>query len=268
MSLVIALLVTNACSAALAVEIEIRLDKETYLLDEPIWLDVVVTGDRDDTEVVPGPHPVTGEFRIVVVRNMVDTLPAVGARGEFARRPEVTLDPGDTAFSTINLLDEFGKAETIAHLPSLETGSYTVWARYPGRARSNALSFKVEAPKGEEAVAHSVYISAILQRNPKPESAVDLAKSLIADHPRSVYAPAACNLIRQVYAIFSTDHKRAEDWAVYTLMHYPESGFAIQLQTFLISKYGRQEAARIRDSIVEKHPDNLRFRLGTRALRR
>ena len=262
------LIVTSASSATAEVILQVQSDKDVYLVDEPIWLDVIVKNDGENTEIVPGPQPITGEFQILLIRGIADTLEAVGARASFLENTDASVDHGDTTFSTINILDEFGIAESIALFRSLEVGSYSVSACYPGRTRSNMLHFRIEDPSGEEDFAHSTYIAAILEREPNPESAVANAKTVISDYPHSVYAPAACNLIRQVYSVFTPNHEKAQDWAVYVVTHYPKSGYALQLQSFLVMKYGQEKAANIANDIVEKHPDNVRFRLGTSALRR
>ncbi len=169
----------------------------------------------------------------------------------------------------VNILEEFGAKETINHPQALEVGHYRTYAVYPGLAQSEAVNFKVVYPVGEESTARDLYVSAFIKHiSGRPQEAVADAQKLVTDFPKSVYAPASCDVIQPVYDIITPNGELAEEWGIYIVRNYPLSGFALRNQSYLISRFGKEEGAKRLSDIVEEHPESLRLRLGTRAFRR
>jgi len=244
------------------------LDKTSYFIDEPVWLDMYVTNEGDSQTRVHPPTTYGDWLKIVVIDEHGDTLTDWGPKGFFTGPMSLKVEPGDTLFGMTNLLEDFGEsAKSINHLRALPPGKYTVKAIHSHPLVSNEVSFTVVEPTSEEGVAHDLYISGLIHRSVNVDRSISELKKLLTQYPSSVFAPSACSTTWLIYSFYNPDELLAMGYAARTVMDYPNSGHAIRLQGFLVKKFGHERAVAILDSLISAS-GSTRLRMGTKNTRK
>lgn len=212
-----------------ALRFEFRLEKNIYLVDEPIYYEAVEQNVSDaiisTSPMFPSAHMF---FQIVLIDSQGDTLPYKGSIAYIhidRNRPGILLSPGEKLYDVRNLLGIFGNQDN-AHGISyyLPTGTYTIkaihktnyhapleWSEAVAATKGDAeaaekmidrmaiesseVEFEVIQPQGIEKMVHTKLTHLYRLREPikgrEPVEIIPLLNELIERYPESVYAPAA-----------------------------------------------------------------------------
>lgn len=208
-------------------ELTVLIDKSEYLLDEPIWLDILAVSTSDEVQTKNPPALGGWWFELLITNEDGDTLPYEGPRPLFSTVPVDTVGPGDTLYRCIDLLNAFGrKPPWLSATLSIEPGTYQLTAQYVKGEVSNTVSFSVVPPTGDERQAHALLTDGLRHRFSKQsEQGVRELEQLLTDYPTSAYAARAC--VRLAGAYSSKEPRRDEFDSVVRklIVMYPNSGY-------------------------------------------
>jgi len=226
----------------------ISLDKEKFLVNEAIWLTIIIQNISKDKTLEACADPVSGKVRIEVVSQEGDTIYGGCLIGTFGTPP--TLDPGEKDVYFVDLVGpicNYGiEHEDALHYGRLlPEGEYSVQAtvlyRYQGKTipmLTNKLGFKVEKPKGSEKKAYNLL---------KGKNAEKLWK-LIKQYPNSVYRDAALQLV----ANFDYHPEEGMEF----IDNNPNSGYVASVIFAVTPKKGKSaERKKFYEDIIKKYPN-------------
>ncbi len=231
--------------------IEIELSKQTYILHEPILLDVTLTNLTSDTLRTYGlDTPNHLDYWIELRDGTGALIEHTGVDFEIADYSgRLLLEAGEQYYGCANVLDLFGLRESRSgyrlprtRFPYIPKGTYTVQVRFE-ESVSNVLTFEVIEPFGDEKMALEMIVRACslwTQANPEPSS--QAFREVINSYPNSVYAEQ-CYYLSYIYSQAVKDARadgtfRYNDLYKVMLVEYPDSD---QSRSWLVSIYHRMD---------------------------
>jgi hypothetical protein len=137
-------------------KLRIDLEKECYLLDEPIWVDATLTNVGQDTVWLPLPPQILlRTIKLNVVRIGADSLANKGAY-EIRMRERHPVAPGQGLTDSFDILDYYcSKAEKFTRPGSdLPVGIYSVRGESFGAITSRDVLFEIIEPTGRNLAIH------------------------------------------------------------------------------------------------------------------
>lgn len=211
--------------------IELTLDKSTYLEDEPIWIEAVERNIGDKIEWTTPFRPSVPEFCKFVLKNSAGKQFDYKGGSEYItydldRHPNgIEMPPGESIYLVKGLLGIFGDRDEnhvfVFHLPpdsyTLQVIHHTNWRWLKefhelsqkiggvlakeqvdkGTVYSNTVEFEIVEPEGEERVVQQKLLSAYrLQSQIHQGSTVQfqiypILDDILTNYPNSVYTKAA-----------------------------------------------------------------------------
>ena len=237
-------------------EVTIHLDKDVYLVDEPIWLDIFVVNTGDEQVAVPPPSHGAG-FRLILINAEGDTLPYEGPTPLYVRTPIDTLNSGDSLYQCENLLHAFGDRSPWL---TIGPGADRVSGHYAGDTRSNVLTFSVIEADGEERQARKLLRDGLRHLfSPQEDKGIQELETFMEQYPHSVYAPRACLRLAGGYGGGEPNREKYEATVRRLLVQYPNSGFV----RFALGHYAdrRDEQVLALIDSVKSVSNSLRFRM-------
>lgn len=207
-----------------ALELKITLEKDEFLLDELLYLEMAET-NISDQEVAVTPMRADwswGNFKIVLKDENGTELDYKGgeAYGKAGNWPGFIIAPGERYVTVKDLLSVYGEWGDPAHRLSLylPAGTYTVQAIHhsnmkayagPNRQRddkqtvySNIVEFKVVQPQGLERQAYQRLMEIMAEYNtniPKKREMRSVFREFISSYPNSAYLPQAYIFLLTIY---------------------------------------------------------------------
>jgi hypothetical protein len=210
-------------------EFGIGIEKDTFLLGEPIWLDMYLKNIGKQPIPVKPLSIAGGWLELIVINSSNDTLiPYAKEVINFVGGgPTYTLESGETLYICRDLLEATGLGEREEKWMSwrsyLKPDAYKIKARYQGYVQSNELAFAVLNPTGTEKIARRMWKEGHaeqLKTRGKSGSSISKWTELIDKYPNSVYAPSALRELLYCDSHNSTKH------AQNLLATHPNSGYS------------------------------------------
>lgn len=238
----------------------IELEKKTFLVSEPIWIDMYVK-NMDKTENKVKPLSLAGGWiQIVLINSENDTLKPLGMEeiewvGE---GPLFSIDPNETLFVCRNLLEEtwIGEPEELgpgSWRTYLKVDTYRIKVIYKNSLVSNELTFRIVNPSGDEKTSYTLWKEGMENYgNAKWKAAITKWKELLRRYPKSVYAPTICRELDYY------DRANSKTYAEKLLSNHPNSGYSEFAINVLLENKSKEEQEEILLEIEKKY-------IGTRA---
>jgi hypothetical protein len=252
-----------ACQVdALAGELrfELRCDKEIFLVQEPVWIDMILINNGADTVEAAVPSPATASVQFVVIQNGTDTLSYMGDAASYAYGlPSCDLPPGDTLYGLFNLLRGFEYSKSMTPLtPRPLQGAITVKAIYMNEVSSNTLALSIVEPTGEEATAYRLLREGL--EEPFERESMKKLDSLLENYSRSVYAPLAAWELSGAWGVHYHDSTNCARYTDLILSDYPWSGYVLSaVARYVGDTRGDRREARLSSLMTEDLPFRLRM---------
>jgi hypothetical protein len=212
-------------------QLEIGLSKETYLLNEPIWLDVTLTNVSADTlRIVPLDPPCQGGVGI----ELRDSLKGF------------ILNPGELCYDCFDLLQLYCSSKIKGLIDAyflrfLPTGKYKVRALYRS-AYSQVIEFEIIEPIGDEKEAYQLLHKAFpFLLDKKTDLMNQTLQELINRFPNSVYVEKAHRELFQ----------RSE-----LVEKFPNSGYNRVNLKVLTHKLAPREKREFLEKVIRYHPES------------
>lgn len=240
------------------IDFTISLEKESYVLSEPIWVDVSAKNiGREAIKILPLDLSCMECLNIFLIDSKGDTLYYHGEVSDVTRPPTGYLtEPGKTRSNYFNLLESFGeKLDGFGIRHFLKPGKYSILAVYEAQAQSNKIAFEVNAPEGDEEKAHALlkdgYDYQIQQKIPQFEKKLE---ELASKYPKSKYA----DLAYYEMTYWAGDPTDAEKYGKELVMKYPNSRFTRFTFWKTLRGKTRSEQIQFLKDILKIIPDSTR----------
>lgn len=246
-----------------ALALRISLDKQEYLLDEPLWIWIEAENTTKNEVFAVSIDPLYGNIYFHLVSSKGDSVFGACIRGMFGKSP--TLDPGQSDVYSLNLVGPvctYGiEAENVLHGRAIPEGRYTLqaelrvyphpkWHKQGFRIYSNAVSFAVHEPSANENQARQLLLNGYrkLYREQKTDEGIEILWRIVQQYPNSVYRDVAYD-----HASF---HFHDREATLEFLDKNPNSGFVSQAIFAATPKTGRaRERKEFLDFIVKTYPN-------------
>ncbi len=182
-------------------QLEISLEKDAFLLREPIWVEILLTNTGNSSRRVTHSSP-HRYLRLYIVSSKGDTL-SKRIITSYMRPPKGTvLKQGESILYTLNLLTLYGGKEDKFNVRYFITpDTYSIQAEQTVdiwsspellKIKSNLIRFTVKNPTGEELKACQLLKEAYeLQIQEGGETPKDEFRHIVELYPNSVYADLA-----------------------------------------------------------------------------
>ncbi len=211
-------------------ELKLLCDKSEYLLEEPIWVDILLISHEVDTVMVNFPTPKYDHFRFIVVEEGRDTVQYSGMMLEFGGHagmlPDLRLAPGDTVYFTYNLIHGYASSpRSTRHNRIPLHGKIEITGVFWNRYYSAQLNILISKPTGVEEEVYMLYREG--QSHRMRERMFDRFQEILESYPNSVYAPVACRGLAAYYNIHLHDSEKDREYSLRLLSDYPNSGYAL-----------------------------------------
>jgi hypothetical protein len=183
--------------------VEIELDKKSYVLHEPIWLDVTITNNTSDTLRTHGlSAPNHYGFTIDIYDEEGGRVKYTGSVGSSVGGPgQLLCRAGEQSYNSYELTRDFASRDEssgygvfIDYFPFIPKGAYTVQVIFEDVA-SNVLTFEIVKPTGDEDVAlHFIEdaFKVLVGHQPSDLDQMDLSSQkyaqVVEQFPNSVFA--------------------------------------------------------------------------------
>jgi len=185
-------------------DLEVELDKQDYLLYEPIWLDITLINATSDTLRTHGLRaPNHDQFIIELRDNTGKLVKYTGGHFFIQSSPgRLLLGPDDQDYSSFNLLSLFPSHKEnsgyrlLNRIRFVQKGKYTIHVFFEGDI-SKELKFNILKPRGDEKKALKLIEKASKkwkQKNPDPSA--QTFNEIIEKYPNSAYAEQSFYLSR------------------------------------------------------------------------
>jgi hypothetical protein len=239
----------------------ISLDKGTFLVNEAIWLTIVIENVSQDKILEASADPMFGRVRIEVVSANGDTLYGGCIMGDAAGTPP-TLEPGEKDLSFVDLVGSvcnYGveNEDALHYGRLLPEGEFHVQVvvRFSDREAathilSNKVDFEVAKPEGKEKEAYDLLVKGRKKCYPekKWDEGREIIRKMIAKYPNSVYQDAAL--------LFVTSRFNDEETALKFIEDRPNSGLAPSVILWTTPRRGEAiRRKRFLEEIAQNHPN-------------
>ena len=230
------------------IDFSINLEKESYVLSEPIWVDVSVKNiSNNDINILPLVLSCMECLQVFLINSKSDTLFYHGMVADVTRPPTgYATEPGNTRSNYFNLLESFGeKLDGFGMRRFLKADKYLIVAIYNSGIQSNKIEFEVCAPQRDEKKAHALlkegYDYQIQMKITEFDSKFE---ELVTKYPKSMYTEVA--YYEMTY--WTEDPKDAEKYGKELILKYPDSRFTrFAFWKMLRGKTRRQQIEFLKD---------------------
>jgi hypothetical protein len=248
--LVVFLLVSapfDATGDSQQLQLELGLSKKTFLLNEPIWLDVTLTNVSTDTVRILGlclPCR-DGSFDIELEDDHGNVVPYTGRVNIMASRNGWAIHSQEEHYECFDLLEFFrsGQVKGLVNrlfLRFLDPGKYEVRAQYRGGIYSNKIVFEVVEPTGDEKEAYQLLNKAFSFLSDNPDLHRQKLQELIDQFPNSMY-------VEKVYReLFQPGE---------LLQKFPNSGYCEFSLRNLSGDLDPTEKREFLENVIQDHPE-------------
>jgi len=238
--------------------VTISLEKETYLLSEPIWVVVSAKNiSKEEIRILPLVLSCMECLNIILIDSKGDTLYYHGVVHDVTRPPTGYLtEPGETRSNYVNLLEGFGeKLDGFGIRRFLKPDKYSIVATYDGMVKSNKIEFDVIAPEGDEKKAHALLNEGYdYQIQLKINEFDEKLEELVSKYPESAYA----DLAYYEMTYWSEDPKDAEKYGKQLISKYPNSRWTRFAFWKMLRGKTRNEQIQLLKHILKKIPAGTR----------
>lgn len=250
----------SLCEASDEIKIKIWIDKNEYLIREPIFAHYEVENITDST-IVLNPRALKDYF---VIKNQDAQRFDSRLATYYAVMNPNSLKPNASYCDREEISDRYGV---------MQQGEYSCFLQMPPgpfspspETKSNLIKIKVNAPKGDEKKALELFLEAeklkwTPDKDPE-ERAVGFSKylELVDKFPTSVYAPKALRSAWGVY-IYSRnleERKKIIPVCKKLIESYPDSYYFVLAFTEIVDTYkilkDKEGAIKTMHELVKKHP--------------
>jgi hypothetical protein len=272
----LAITVTALCAVTVAIrasycygsdtELVIRCDKQTYLVMENIWIDVLLVNHGEDTVTVPIPSMESGGLGLRVWENGTFNRLQYGTSLEYPELPTRILVPGDTLYYQIDFSDTypFSISSTRSDYIPL-SGEIKVVSACASGDESDTLRFTIDKPAGKDIEPYNLLMKGL--EHPLSDEACGYYAQVVERFPESVYAAKACQKL--ILDLNIRSPLGAEEKIIYysrlIISHYTDKG-DLMLALSNLKGYGHLDE---RMEVVEKlaTSEYLRHRMIAKAVR-
>ncbi|MEW6413097.1 MAG: hypothetical protein AB1483_11620 [Candidatus Zixiibacteriota bacterium] len=249
-------------------EIEIALDKQEYVLYEPVWLDVTLTNIALDTIRTYGVSaPNHRQFHILLTDSDGKQMKHTGLKFSFAGGPgDLLLDAGESDYDSFNLLELFRSMELNTgyvvlpnRFPFIPEGTYSVVIEFESEL-SNVLTFSIVAPHGqEEEVLRKIEQASRGWSKNDTDRSSQIFGQIESEYPNSPFTEK-CYYLSRVYSKSVWEGMRGGSHDIRVLNRemlskFPNSGYVKSRLWSVTREMTEDEEIELYTRLIAEHPD-------------
>ena len=234
----------------------IALEKDSYLVDEHIYLEMIVTNLASDTQFI---LPMTtnsswGHMKIIFkdkFGNDVENRQGETYMAPLRGWPGLKVAPGKSWLNVQELTGSFGRTGDYAHETGffLPAGNYSIQVIFhsnPDAFRDNksvrtadkrtlvskVLTFNVIEPSGNEAYEHKKLLKALARFNIEyrnPEGQIQFLRQFLNEFPNSTYLPVVSTYLLIAYDLHRGYSREKKELVEEILLRLPNHGITYSL---------------------------------------
>ncbi|MFH2049639.1 MAG: hypothetical protein ABIJ12_09350 [bacterium] len=252
--------------------LEIKLEKESYLSHEPIWLDITLKNISCDTISTTRLSPPNQGGVGIELKNSEGILMSyTGPDILLGPRERIVLDSGEEYYDCFDLLELFStsKPESMSYnfFGSLPVGKYTLRATY-GHYYSNEITFKIEKQSGQEEESYQMMVDAFnLWARQDYELTIQKFRNILEEYPKSVYAGKALRQIIGFQMIYNKLAISELQTPQEMLDSFTNSGYSNYCLGLLVWKKTKEEQQDLLQQIIENYPNTRSAKFAEQMLR-
>lgn len=243
------------------IKFEIRLDKDTFLEREPIWVDMYLINEGNESVTLQCLELYCQMLTVYLVNSVGDTVEYSGYVTDGVPPAGPTIRPGETYTYGINLSESFGKGfrEYIPPpLRYLAKDAYTLQMTH-NKVLSNRIEFTVLEATGSEKHACDLIKKATRSGfkyyHDDVHLVVDIFEELLQKYPNSVYADLAQNELAGLYGLVGETGKTAYYLKTLVLTQ-PNSHFVVKAILGLLQQMEDPVKKMFLEEVIKKVPDS------------
>jgi hypothetical protein len=243
------------------IKFEIRLDKYTILEREPIWVDMYLINESNESVTLKCLELYWQMLTVYLVNSAGDTVKYSGyvTDGIPPRGPNIR--PGETYTYSINLSENFGKGFRDYIPPPLRylaKDAYTLQMVH-NKVFSNKIEFTVTEATGSEKNACDLIKNATRSGfkyyHDDVHQVIDIFEELLKKYPNSVYADLAQNELAGLYGLVREIGKTTYYLKTLVLTQ-PNSHFVHKAIPRLLRQMEDPEKKMFLEEVIKKVPDS------------
>jgi len=254
-------------------QVEIELEKQTYVLHEPIWLDVNLFNSASETLRTQGlSDPNQSQFIIEFKDSIGGTVEYTGPQYLMvADSGKLFLEPGENDYGSFDLLDFFGSFEEKSGYSVLVTrfhfipkGAYTIRVLFEDNF-SNELTFNIEEPFGEEKQALELIEEASkIWTSNNTDTSAQIFQEIVDKFPNSVFVEK-CYYLSRFYLQKNRDKRKQglfdyRTFYIEFLENYPNSGNSKSWLLSITRDLDDDQKLKIFNKYIEDYPNTRCFK--------
>lgn len=247
-------------------ELLLKLNKETYLLGEPIWAEIIITNVSDDTlPDYSSPTILNRSMELKVISDEGDTLKDIGGSALIAGTG-APLPPGESRVETFDVLDYYGEhvKGTIGMANKAPPGTYRATAASVGLVSPPDVRFEVVRPEGHDAEIYAAMVEAVRSLARRDQSCAEASlQAMLPGLEGSPYHEAVLHWLSVTYL-----HDVAKRKNIYRrlLDAHPDGGYARLAVSALMREMSLEEAEAFARELERKAPDTRASRYAQKSL--
>jgi tetratricopeptide (TPR) repeat protein len=245
--------------AADNLQFKIELDRDTFMLREPVWVDLYFINEGNQSVTLDCLDLYWQQLEIYLVNSHGDTLQYCGYVADGVCRAGPTVKPFETYHYYINLSENYGKGAQEYLPPTLryfDENTYTLQMRHTG-VSSNLIRFKVESPKGEEKLAYRLLKDAsrsgFKYYDKDAQQVIGLFQELISKYPKSRYADLVYYELGGLYGLV-VESEKTNEYLEKLILSFPNSHFSLKALPGLLQQMKEDEKIKFLKEIIKKQP--------------
>jgi hypothetical protein len=238
---------------------EIKLDRDIFLLREPIWVDLYFTNENMQNISLDCLDLCWQSLKVILVNSKSDTLDYFGYIADGICHSGPVIRPKDTYNYFINLSENYGEGSS-QYIPPilryLKEDTYNLQMIIDG-VYSNLVKFEIKPPGGEDRLAYDLLNKA--SRNGfkyyKDDiyQVINIYEKLKTRYPKSPYTELAIYELSGLYGLTGQIEKSQQNLnnLVYS---YPNSHFVSKAILGLIQQMTKDDKVEFLKKIIKEFP--------------
>lgn len=237
----------------------IRLEKDTFLLREPIWVDLYFTNENKENVALDCLDLCWQMLKVNLVNSKGDTLEYCGYIADGICRSGPIIKPTETYRYYVNLSENFGIGAREYLPPALryfKDDTYTLQMIHNG-VSSNLIRFQVNSAKGVDQHAYNLLQDAsrsgFKYYDKDAQQVIHIFEKLTSKYPISPYTELAFYELAGLNGLTGQPEK-SQECLRKLILNYPNSHFSLNALTGLLQKMTKEEQKGFLKEVIKKHP--------------
>ncbi|HBZ87074.1 MAG: hypothetical protein A2509_03665 [Candidatus Edwardsbacteria bacterium RIFOXYD12_FULL_50_11] len=236
------LIVFQSISFAGEVSFKVQVEKDTYLLKEPIFIRWSVVNNGKEVLRYEDVGPTYGNMKYILVNDRGSSIPWNGVHTDYLREAlwHGAIPVGDSLVNDFYMQDK----NLLNGTRNLIEGKYSftviidenTFIHQP-QIISNTVHFAVIKPKDTKSSGYDDYATIMSKKYTRATDEVNDWEIFVVTYPHSVYTPNAIRQIISIYRTILNDKISVHKWDQTLFKGYPDNLITAEYLTYMLYYY-------------------------------